>query len=133
MLKAKSRKHKAPVFFCLKSQISNLKSHLQMNILTLLIFTPLLFGLLIILLPSAWRASFKYITLLATLVQLGISIWMYLHFKTGVQFAGINNESGFQFMQKLPWINLDLGTLGKMQIDYFVGIDGISITLVVMR
>src|ERR1700742_526068 len=103
-----------------------------MNILSLLIFTPLLFGLLIILLPSAWRASFKYITLLATLIQLGISIWMYMHFKTGAQFAGINNESGFQFMQKLPWINLDLGTLGKMQIDYFVGIDGISITLVVM-
>lgn len=103
-----------------------------MNILSLLIFTPLLFGLLIVLLPSAWRASFKYITLLATLVQLGISIWMYLHFKTGAGFGGINNESQFQFMQKLPWINLDLGTLGKMQIDYFVGIDGISITLVLM-
>ncbi len=38
----------------------------------------------------------------------------------------------FQFMQKLPWINLDLGTLGKMQIDYFVGIDGLSVALVVM-
>src|ERR1700744_4411039 len=103
-----------------------------MNILSLLIFTPLLFGLLIILLPSAWRASFKYITLLATLIQLGISIWMYLHFKTGTEYAGINNEAGFQFMQKLPWINLNLGTLGRMQIDYFVGIDGISIAMVVM-
>ncbi|HEY4197165.1 MAG TPA: proton-conducting transporter membrane subunit, partial [Mucilaginibacter sp.] len=103
-----------------------------MNILSLLIFTPLLFGLLIILLPSAWRSSFKYITLLSTLVQLGISIWMYMHFKTGAGYAGINNESGFQFVHKLPWINLDLGTLGKMQIDYFVGIDGISITLLVM-
>src|SRR6201996_3425797 len=103
-----------------------------MNILSLLIFTPLLFGLLIILLPSAWRTSFKYITLLATLIQLGISIWMYLHFKTGAEYAGVNNESTFQFMQKIPWINLNLGTLGKMQIDYFVGIDGISITLLVM-
>src|SRR5882672_5407273 len=103
-----------------------------MNILSLLIFTPLLFGLLIILLPSSWRASFKYITLLATLVQLGISIWIYLHFKTGAEYAGINNESQFQFMQKLPWINLGLGSMGKMQIDYFVGIDGISVTLVLM-
>ncbi len=103
-----------------------------MNILSLLIFTPLLFGIVIMLLPSSLRNSFKYITLLATLVQLGISIWMYLHFKTGAEYAGINTESQFQFMQKLPWISLDLGTLGKMQIDYFVGIDGISITLLVM-
>src|SRR6195952_374281 len=103
-----------------------------MNILSLLIFTPLLFGLLIILLPSAWRAGYKYIALLATLVQLGISVWMYLHFKTGAGYGGINNEGQFQYVQKLPWIDLNLGTLGKMQIDYFVGIDGISITLVLM-
>jgi NADH-quinone oxidoreductase subunit M len=103
-----------------------------MNILTLLIFIPVLFGFIIALLPSAWRGSFKYITLLATLVQLGICIWIYCNFKTGAAFAGINHESQFQFMQKLPWINLDLGNMGKMQIDYFVGIDGISVTLLVM-
>src|ERR1700748_3612330 len=100
-----------------------------MNILSILIFSPLLFGLLIILLPSSLRAGYKYITLLATLVQLGISIWMYLHFQTGSGFAGVNNEAQFQFMQKLPWINLNIGSMGHMQIDYFVGIDGISITL----
>src|SRR3569833_1026937 len=96
-----------------------------MNILTLLIFTPLLFGLLIILLPSSWRFSFKYITLLATLVQLGLSITMYLYFRTGSEYAGVSNESSFQFVQKAHWISLNLGTLGKMQIDYFVGVDGI--------
>src|SRR6185503_16574975 len=103
-----------------------------MNILTLLIFTPILFGFIVAVLPSAWRESFRYITLLATLLQLGMSIWIYCHFKTGATFAGINHESQFQFMQKVPWINLDLGSMGKMQIDYFVGIDGISITLLVM-
>jgi NADH-quinone oxidoreductase subunit M len=103
-----------------------------MNILTLLIFTPILFGFIIALLPSAWRSSFKYITLLATLAQLAMSIWIYCNFKTGAAFGGINQESQFQFVQKLSWINLDLGGMGKMQIDYFVGIDGISITLLVM-
>lgn len=103
-----------------------------MNILSLLIFAPLLFALLIVVLPSSLRVGFKYIALLATLVQLGISIWMYLHFQTGSGFAGVNNEAQFQFMQKLPWINLNLGSMGHMQIDYFVGIDGISITLVLM-
>ncbi|WP_428330231.1 complex I subunit 4 family protein [Mucilaginibacter sp.] len=103
-----------------------------MHILTILIFIPILFGVIIALLPSEWRGTFKYITLLATLVQLGMSIYIYCNFKTGTAFTGINYQDQFQFMQKLPWINLDLGTIGKMQIDYFVGIDGLSITLLIM-
>src|ERR1700748_1449464 len=103
-----------------------------MNQLTLLIFIPLLFGLVIALLPSRLRNSFKYIALLATLVQLGLSVCLYLNFKTGAGFAGIANESQFQFVQKLPWINLNLGSMGHMQMDYFVGIDGISIMLLIM-
>jgi len=103
-----------------------------MNQLTLLIFIPLLFGLVIALLPSTMRNSFKYITLLATLVQLCMSIGLYLNFKAGAGFAGVTNESQFQFVEKLPWINLDLGSMGHMQMDYFVGVDGISITLLVM-
>ena len=101
-------------------------------ILTLLIFIPLLFGLIIALMPSNWRGSFKYITMLATLVQFCMSVWIYLNFKTGAAFGGIANESQYQFVQKLPWINLNLGGMGRMQIDYFVGLDGISITLLVM-
>ena len=103
-----------------------------MNILTLLIFTPILFGFIILLLPSSWRASFKYLTLFATILQLAMAVYLYLHFNTGASFAGINHGDQFQFVQKLPWISLDLGSFGKMQIEYFVGIDGISITLLVM-
>ena len=38
----------------------------------------------------------------------------------------------FQFMQKIPWIDLNLGSMGAMQADYFVGIDGISVMMLVM-
>jgi NADH-quinone oxidoreductase subunit M len=100
--------------------------------LTILIFIPLLFGLLIAVLPSTLRGSFKYITLLATLIQFGMSVWIYVNFKAGAAYGGIMHEDQFQFVQKLPWINLNLGTMGKMQVDYFVGLDGISITLLVM-
>lgn len=103
-----------------------------MSILTILIFLPVVFAVVIWALPSAWRGSFRYITLLATLIQLGLSVWIYLHFKTGTEFAGIDKESGYQFVQKLPWINLNLGTGSKLQVDYFVGIDGVSIGLLVM-
>ena len=103
-----------------------------MNILTLLIFTPILFGFIIVLLPSSLRASFKYITLLATILQLAMCVWMYLNFKTGAAYAGVDHESQFQFVQKLPWINLNLGSMGNMQVDYFVGVDGISIAMLLM-
>ena len=103
-----------------------------MNILTLLIFIPALFGLLILALPASLKQSFKYITLAATLIQLGLSIWLYINFKSGAAFGGINQESQFQFVQKLPWISLDLGTAGRMQVEYFVGVDGISVLLLVM-
>ena len=64
-----------------------------MNILTLLIFTPMLFGFIIMIMPSTLRASFKYITLLATLLQLGMSVWIYCNFKNGAAFGGISHES----------------------------------------
>ncbi|TWR25769.1 NADH-quinone oxidoreductase subunit M [Mucilaginibacter pallidiroseus] len=103
-----------------------------MNILTLLIFIPVVFGLIILVLPSSLRVTFKYITLLATFVQLCLGIKMYLDFKTGPSFAGISNINQYQFVQKLPWINLDLGGAGKLQIEYFIGVDGMSILLLVM-
>ncbi|MBD1394562.1 complex I subunit 4 family protein [Mucilaginibacter glaciei] len=103
-----------------------------MNLLTLLIFTPVLFGLIILVLPSSMRASFKYITLFATLLQLAFSIFIYVNFNADAAHAGISHEAQYQFVQKLPWINLNLGGAGKMQIEYYVGIDGISVTLLVM-
>ncbi|WP_345947841.1 NADH-quinone oxidoreductase subunit M [Mucilaginibacter sp. PAMB04274] len=103
-----------------------------MNILTLFIFIPALFGLLILVLPSSFKQIFKYITLAATIIQLALSVFIYLNFKTGAAYAGVNNESQFQFVQKTPWISLNLGNAGHMQIDYFVGIDGISVLMLVM-
>jgi NADH-quinone oxidoreductase subunit M len=103
-----------------------------MNILTLLIFSPILFGIIILMLPTGYRNIFRYLTLFATLLQLGISVWLYLNFKTGAAFAGVANEGQYQFVEKLHWIGLNLGGMGRMQIDYFVGVDGISIMLLLM-
>ncbi len=102
------------------------------HILTLLIFTPLLFGAVLLLLPVSLRNSFKYLALTATLVQVFLSGWLYLHFQTGASFSGINYTDQYQFAEKASWINLNLGSLGKMQIDYFIGVDGISIGLLFM-
>ncbi|MEX8548972.1 MAG: NuoM family protein [Mucilaginibacter sp.] len=102
------------------------------HILTLLIFTPLLFGVMLLLLPVSLRNSFKYIALAATLVQVVLSGWLYFHFQTGASFSGINHINEYQFAEKVSWISLNLGSLGNMQIDYFVGVDGLSIGLLFM-
>ncbi|RYE19295.1 MAG: NADH-quinone oxidoreductase subunit M, partial [Sphingobacteriaceae bacterium] len=102
------------------------------HILTLLIFTPLVFGIVLLLLPFSLRNSFKYLALTATLVQVGLSGWLYFHFQTGASFTGINQETQYQFAEKVSWISLNLGSLGKLQVDYFVGVDGLSIGLLFM-
>lgn len=95
-----------------------------MSLLSIIVFLPLAAGLGILLLPASFRQNFKYITLFVTVIQLLLSGFVYSRFDTAV--AGINREDQFQFVEKLPWIRLDLGAAGKLEIDYFLGIDGVS-------
>jgi len=98
-------------------------------ILSSLIFTPLLAALVVLLLPVSRQKSIKAVTLLGTLVQMTLAILLYVQFD-GSAFA--NGQQGYQFVEKLHWIGFSLGTLGRFQIDYFVGVDGISISMVLL-
>ncbi len=95
-----------------------------MSLLSLIIFIPALAAVIILLLPARLRHLYKFVALAVGVVQLLISLFIYLNFKN--TSAGINTESGFQFIEKTHWIGLDLGSLGRLQIDYFLGIDGLS-------
>ncbi len=101
-------------------------------ILSILIFLPLVAALLIIVLPSSLRERFKYIALAVTVIQLFISVGVYLNFSSSSAFAGVNQESQFQLLEKIPWIRLDLGSIGKLEIDYLLGIDGFSMPFLVL-
>ncbi|NQD72208.1 NADH-quinone oxidoreductase subunit M [Sphingobacterium shayense] len=101
-----------------------------MGLLSILIFLPLIALTLILALPHAARLSYKYIALGFTLLQLGISLYIYQNFQ-GSQ-AGVNTLADFQFLEQISWIRLDLGAIGKLEIDYLVGLDGISLPLVVL-
>jgi len=103
-----------------------------MNILSIITFLPVLAAILILILPSAYQQRYKYIALGVTVIQLFISIFIYLNFKSSGANAGVHVENQFQFIEKLSWIRLDLGSLGKLEIDYFLGIDGISMPFLVL-
>ena len=101
-----------------------------MGILSLLILIPLFACLLILALPTSYRNSYKYIALGFTLVQFLLSGYLYMQFD-GSQ-KGINALDSFQYVEQLEWLRLDLGSLGQLEIDYLVGIDGISMPLLLL-
>nr|WP_242920697.1 NADH-quinone oxidoreductase subunit M [Pontibacter liquoris] len=71
----------------------------------------------------------KAAALLGALAQLVLAVFLYFRFD-GAALA--NGQQGYQFAEKLHWIGFSLGTLGRFQIDYFVGVDGISISMVLL-
>ena len=101
-----------------------------MGLLSLLIFLPLVAAIVILLLPTTIRQSYKYIALGFTAIQFVLLGWLYTQFDNTA--TGINQASGFQFIEQLSWIRLDLGSLGQLEIDYFLGVDGVSLPLLVL-
>lgn len=101
-----------------------------MGLLSLLIFLPLAATALILVLPQSLKQSYKYIALGATIIQFALSAYLYVRFDHSA--TGINSVQGYQFVEQLPWIRLDLGSIGQLEIDYFLGVDGISLPLLVL-
>ena len=93
-------------------------------ILSLLIFLPLLGSLLVALLPDSQTARFRWIALIITLVEVVLAGMSCAAFDTSV--------AGYQLLEQANWITLPLGSLGVASIDYVVGVDGISLPLVVL-
>lgn len=102
-------------------------------LLNWLIFFPLVAMLLVLVLPEKLSKSYKYIALAATSVQLILSGLLYYDFERGpMAAAGIAEESQFPFLVKASWFQLDLGSMGHLSAEYLVGIDGLSIALVLL-
>ncbi len=87
-------------------------------ILTVIIFSPLLGALFAILLRNGYGGfSADVATFISSLLTLGICGHLLMKFDS--------NFYGFQFTEKLPWIE-------RFGINYYLGIDGISLFLVIV-
>ncbi len=96
-------------------------------ILSSLIFLPLATVLLLLALPGRAVKLIRTVVCLVMLVELLLAVWLYLQFDSSVGAA-----TGYQFVQKVKWINLNLNSLGYLQINYFLGVDGLSISMVLL-
>ena len=91
--------------------------NMEQQILTLVTFFPILGGLLLLLVPRERHDSIKSLALIIAFVTLIISVFMY------VMFDPI--ATGMQFEINIPWIQ-------AFGISYHVGIDGISLLLIML-
>jgi len=90
---------------------------MEQHILTYMTFCPILGMGLVLCLPSTAHALIRWVSALATTPPLLLAVWLYLHFD--------RSAAGFQFVEQYPWIQ-------SFNIEYFVGVDGISIVMVLL-
>ena len=86
------------------------------SILTLILLLPLAGALLVLLAPDRWKLP-NWIALLTSLASFGLTLHLPAHFILG--------QGGFQFAINRPWIE-------NPAIFYHVGVDGLSLWLVVL-
>ncbi len=94
-----------------------------MGPLTLITFLPVAGAALIALLPANNYKAIRWTAALVTLAVLIIAGSLYPQFNQPL--TGINQQTGFQFVQKVPWIP-------AFNIEYFVGVDGLSFPMVLL-
>jgi NADH-quinone oxidoreductase subunit M len=88
-----------------------------MLLLTPIIFIPLLGMAVILCLPSRAHGAIRWTAVAATVPPLIYSYLLWRDFQP--------EATGFQFVERVPWIP-------QFGIEYFVGIDGLSITMVLL-
>ena len=90
---------------------------MQIPYLSLLIFTPVAAGVLLLLYPAQKRTLIRVTALISALITLALSVILFFRYDT--------QAAGYQFLEKLDW-------LPSLGISYFVGIDGISAAMELM-
>lgn len=87
--------------------------------------------LILLLVPCHHQKAFRFIALCTTLLQ-GIGIVLVLRHCSSDLSGSISAPRGLQLAEQLTWMRLSLGSLGTLSIDYFVGVDGLNIGLLML-
>lgn len=94
------------------------------HLLSFVIFTPIVALILILIIPQEYKKTYKFINLASAVIQLLFSILIVKAFNP--------NIPGLQLVERYQWITLPLGEIGKANINYFLGVDGLNVGLVVL-
>ncbi|NBB19456.1 NADH-quinone oxidoreductase subunit M [Runella sp. CRIBMP] len=94
------------------------------HLLSFLTFHPLVGSVVIALLPNSQKEAFKWIAVFFCACQVVVSAVVYYFFST--------QTADFQMVEKADWITLSMGSLGTVSIDFILGVDGISLPLIML-
>jgi len=90
---------------------------IERSLLSLILFTPTLGAALVMLIPRDRVQAIRWTAFLASLVPLGLSVWLWIAYRPG--------EPGFQFEQQVTWY-------AAINASYHLGVDGISVPMVLL-
>jgi len=106
-------------------------SFLGTGVLTWITFLPIIGMVAVLAMPKGNDAPVKWIPAAVTFLQVVLAVWIYFNFDKGM--TGINTVEGMQFVEKATWIDIPgLSWVGRIHIEYFLGVDGLSITMVML-
>jgi NADH-quinone oxidoreductase subunit M len=87
------------------------------HLLTTILFFPVLAALVILFIPNDQTKAIRWTAFLASLVPLGLSIWLWTIFNP--------NMAGFQFEEQYAWYEVVNST-------FHLGVDGLSLSMVLL-
>lgn len=98
--------------------------NLDHNILSLITFTPLAGAIVLLLLPDRGKTQ-QWAALLVTLLTFAMTLHLPAHFSTTDVNTTFGSVQAFRFVTDVPWI-------GQPAIRYHLGVDGLSMWLIVL-
>lgn len=90
---------------------------IENHLLTLILFSPVLVACVLVFLPRDEKGLIRWVALLGSLIPLALAVYLWLNFDA--------DEPGFQFQEVQTWY-------GAIRSSYHVGVDGISVTMVLL-
>ncbi len=87
------------------------------NILTLILFTPVLVAIILLFLPRADKKVLRWVTLVGSLIPFALALFLWFSFKS--------DTPGFQFETQSLWY-------GEINSSFHLGVDGLSLTMVLL-
>jgi NADH-quinone oxidoreductase subunit M len=101
------------------------------GILTWITFLPVVGMVIVLLLPRESRDAIRWTSLAITILQVILAVIIFARFDRTL--AGVNVVSGMQFAERATWIDIkSVAWFGRVHIEYFLGIDGISVVMVLL-
>ena len=99
--------------------------------LSLITFLPIVGMIIVLALPKEQGKTMKITTLLITGIQVVLAVFLLSNYNYSL--GGIYDQASFQFVEKFRWIDIEnFSWIGRIKVDYFLGIDGISTPLVLL-